>query len=83
MARIEVLMTPGCAGCPQAKQVVDEVAGEFDDVDWEEVDITDDPSRGTEHGIRTVPAVVVDGELFGTGVPDRDALRERVAQVAG
>ncbi len=83
MALIEVLMTPGCAGCPQAKEVVDEVATAFDGVDWEEVDISDDPSRGTELGIMSVPAVVVDGELFGTGVPDRDDLRERVEQVAG
>lgn len=81
MALVEVLMTPGCAGCPQAKKVVDEVVAEFDGVDWEEVDISDDPSKGTQHGIMSVPAVVVDGELLGTGVPDDDELRERLQQV--
>lgn len=83
MARVQVLMTPGCAKCPETEEVVDEVVAEFDGVDWEEVDISEDPGRGTELGVLSVPAVVVDGEVFGTGVPDRDELRDRVQQVAG
>lgn len=80
MTLVEVLMTPGCAGCPQAEQIVEEVVAEFEGVDWEEVDISDDPERGTKHGIMSVPAVVVDGELLATGVPDRDELRSRLQQ---
>lgn len=83
MTVVQVLMTPGCAGCPQAKKIVDEVVADLEGVDWEEVDISDDPSRGVELGIMSVPAVVVAGELFGTGVPNRDKLRERVREAAG
>lgn len=80
MTLVQVLMTPSCAGCPQAERIVSEVVDEFDGADWEEIDISDDPSQGTQYGIMSVPAVVVDGELFATGVPDRDELRERVRQ---
>ena len=82
MVMVQVLMTPGCAGCPQAKRIVSEVVHEFDGAEWEEVDISDDPSQGTQYGIMSVPAIVVDGELFATGVPDRDELHQRVEQLA-
>ena len=83
MALVEVLMTPGCAGCPQAEKIVSEVVDEFEGADWEEVDISDDPQKGVDHGVMSVPAVIVDGKLFGAGVPDRDDLRARVREAVG
>lgn len=83
MALVELLMTPGCAGCPQAEKIVSEVVAEFDGARWEEIDITDEPEKATQHGLMSVPAVIVDGEPFGSGVPARDALRQRVREAVG
>lgn len=83
MALVELLMTPGCAGCPQAERIVAQVVGEFDAADWEELDITASPEKGIEHGVMSVPAVLVDGALLSTGIPDRDELRERIRAAIG
>lgn len=83
MARIRVLSTPGCAGCAQAKRLVAQVLSEFPALDWEEVDLTEQPELAAEYGIMSVPAVVIDGRLAFTGVPKEGALREKLKALAG
>ena len=75
---IQVLSTPGCAGCDQTKRLITEVLSEFPDLSWEEIDLTEYPEVAGEYSIMSVPAIVIGGVLTFAKVPKRDALRESV-----
>ncbi len=76
--RVVEVFSAGCAVCEEAVSLVQRLACSSCDV--RVLDMTDASiaSRARELGIRTVPAVVVDGELAscceGTG-PTEEALR--------
>lgn len=78
MAAVQVLFTPGCAGCDAAKAVVARVLEDYPGLDWEEVDLAERPELAARYSLLSVPAVVVGGELAFTGVPKEEALRARV-----
>lgn len=78
MATVQILSTPGCAGCAQTKALITRVLQEFPELDWEEVDLTEFPELAARYGILSVPAVVIGGRLEFTGVPKEAALREKV-----
>jgi len=75
---IQVLSTPGCAGCDQTKRLITEVLEEFPGLSWEEIDLVEYPELAGEYRIMSVPAVVIGGELAFAKVPKRDALRSAV-----
>jgi thioredoxin 1 len=79
MARVHVFSTPGCAGCTRTKQLVVDVLAEYLDLDWEEIDLTEQPELAARYGIMSVPAIVIDGTLAFTAVPKPDALRTAIA----
>lgn len=79
MGRVQVLSTPGCAGCAHAKQMVADVLTEYPEFDWEEIDLTEQPELAARYGIMSVPAIVIDGTLEFTTVPKPDALRTKIA----
>lgn len=81
MARVQLLSTPGCAGCAQAKRLITKVLEEFPGLDWEEVDLSERPELAGRYGIMSVPAVVVDGTLVFTSVPKEAALRDKIARL--
>lgn len=78
MARVLVLSTPGCAGCARAKELVAEVLSAFPGLDWEEVDLTEQPEVAARYGVMSVPAVVIDGRLEFAKLPTGDELRRRL-----
>lgn len=78
MARVQVLFTPGCAGCDALKRMLEKVIAEFPGLDWEEIDLIDHPEVAERYGIVSVPAVVIDGRLEFPSVPKEDALREKI-----
>ena len=81
--KVQVLSTPGCAGCAQTKHLLAKVLAEFPGLDWEEVDLVEHPELAERYRIMSVPAVVIDGELAFTSVPKEDALRERIERLKG
>jgi glutaredoxin len=65
MAKVEIF-TAGCPVCDQGVQLVREVAGERHEVIVH--DLRQDAraaEQASAYGIKTVPAVVVDGSLLG------------------
>jgi glutaredoxin len=79
---IQVLSTPGCAGCDQTKQLITDVLSGFPDLTWEEIDLTEHPEVAGRYSIMSVPAIVIGGELTFAKVPTRDALRTSVEAYA-
>ncbi len=79
MARVQILSTPGCAGCAQTKALITRTLESFPDLDWEEIDLIEQPELASQYGIMSVPAIVIDGKLEFTGVPKERALKDKLA----
>ena len=75
--KIEIF-SAGCHACKQTIETVKKLAGQ-NDVHVHDMHQKEVASRATEHGIRSLPAVVIDGKLAGCcasrGV-DEHVLRE-------
>lgn len=78
MTRVQILSTPGCAGCTQTKALITRALESFPDLDWEEIDLIEQPEVASQYGIMSVPAIVIDGRLEFAGVPKERALRDKL-----
>ena len=67
--KIQLLVSKWCPTCPQAEQVWSEVARSAS-VDYEVLDVSERAGREliSQLRIKTVPAVVIDGQLKAVGV---------------
>lgn len=81
MARVQVLSTPGCAGCEQLKAMLKKVLAELPSLEWEEIDLIEHPEVAERYRIMSVPAVVIDEELEFPTIPKEAALRERIQAI--
>ena len=80
---VEEFMSPGCIGCPAAKQMLKELSEELKgEITVEEVDITVDTTRAAQYGIMSVPAIVINGVLKFMGVPNKEELKEALEEEA-
>ena len=78
-AYIEIFSSSGCGDCPAVKKMLKEISDELeDDITIEEVNITVDPTRASQYGIMSVPAVAVNGILKFVGVPSREELKKEI-----
>jgi glutaredoxin 3 len=76
--RIEVF-SAGCDICRQTIDLVSKLAGADNDVAVHDMQKADNATRAYEYGVRSVPAVVIDGKLAGCCTrsgPDEQVLRE-------
>ena len=76
---------PSCQPCVQARQVLDEVAAEADDVDVVAVDVAEHLDAARHHGVLRAPTTLViapGGHVRAriSGVPHADQLRTLLAQ---
>lgn len=67
--KIQLLVSKWCPTCPQAEQIWGEVARR-ESVDYEVLDVSERAGREliSQLRIKTVPAVVIDGQLKAVGV---------------
>lgn len=79
--KIELLVSAWCNSCRQAEQVWQQVGAEKQ-IDYAVVDATQPEGREliSRLRIKTVPALVIDGELRGLGVPTIAQAREWVSK---
>lgn len=79
--KIEVF-SPGCLTCEETIEVVKRLAGSSHEVLIHDMQKSDVASKAKQYGVRSVPAVVVDGKLAeccaGRG-PDEHILRSALA----
>ena len=76
--KIEIF-SAGCATCKETIEMVKKVAGPDHEVQIHDMHQQDVASRASQHGVRSLPAVVVDGKLAGCCAgrgPDEHVLRE-------
>ena len=79
--RIEVF-SAGCSACKETIELVKKIAGSAHEVVIHDMQKPEVASKAREHGVRSVPAVVIDGKLAsccaGRG-PDEHVLRSALA----
>lgn len=78
--KVELLVSEWCPTCPQAEQVWTQVAAERD-FEFAVLDLNQTAGRELAHRlrVRTIPAVVIDGELKAVGVQSPAEARQMVA----
>ena len=79
MARTIEVFSAGCATCKDTVEVVKKLAGSEHQVHVRDMQHADTAARAKTLGIRSLPAVVVDGKLAGCCAgrgPDEHVLRD-------
>jgi len=76
---VQILSTPGCAGCDDVKRTVEAALAGHLGLRWEEIDLVEHPEVAERFGVMTVPAVAIGGELAFTGVPRQRKLAAALA----
>jgi glutaredoxin 3 len=78
--KIEIF-TAGCAICNETVDLVKRIAGSTHDIEIHDMHQAHIAARARQHGIRSLPSVVVDGKLAGCCAgrgPDEAILREAI-----
>ena len=80
MIEIEIFVKKDCDFCPKAKEVVEKVVSEFEDVKVKEVDIETDEGKEKADflGILSAPTIIVSKDIRFTGIPREELLREAI-----
>lgn len=76
--RIEVF-SAGCSTCKETIELVRKIAGSDHEVHVHDMHKEGVASQAKQHGVRSLPAVVIDGKLAGCCAgrgPDQHVLRE-------
>ncbi|MDQ2946401.1 MAG: thioredoxin family protein [Acidobacteriota bacterium] len=76
--KIEIF-SAGCATCKETIELVRKIAGLDHEVQVHDMHQHDVATRARQHGVRSLPAVMVDGKLAGCCAgrgPDEHLLRE-------
>ena len=79
--RIEIF-SAGCSTCKETVELVKRIAGSSHEVIVHDMHKADVASKAKQHGVRSLPAVVVDGKLAGCCAgrgPDEQVLRSALA----
>lgn len=79
--KIEVF-SAGCSTCKETIELVKKIAGSAHEVVIHDMQKSEVATKAKEHGVRSVPAVLIDGKLAGCCAgrgPDDHALRSALA----
>jgi glutaredoxin len=79
--KIEVF-SAGCSTCKETIEVIQRLAGSSHEVVIHDMQNSEVASKAKQYGVRSVPAVVIDGKLAGCCAgrgPDENVLRSALA----
>lgn len=71
MPTVEIFTTPNCPRCPQAIELLESLEADYE-FDLRITDAAQNRPRALQHGVLSVPTVVIDGDTTITGVPTRE-----------
>ncbi len=81
--KIELFYNPTYPVCPHAKKLVKKVLKKYPQLEYGELNAFEHQDRVIELGFETVPAIVIDGKLWYTGMPDKKALKNDIKNKLG
>src|SRR5213082_3231762 len=76
------IFSAGCSTCKEAIELVKRIAGSSHEVVIHDMQNSEVASKAKQHGVRSVPAIVIDGKLAGCCAgrgPDEHVLRSALA----
>lgn len=76
--KIELFYNPTCPVCPSTKKLVKKVLKKYPQVEYVELNAYEHQDRVLALGFQAVPAIVIDGKLWHTGMPDKKALKKEI-----
>lgn len=77
--KIEMFHAPGCSKCTAARAELKAAAQQAaNELEWLELNVTDNLDHAVALGVLTLPAIAIDGELVFTSLPTAAELREAV-----
>ncbi len=80
MILIQFLTAPGCNECEKAKIILNEIKSLYPKVEVKEIDVMSlkGLTLATEHGIMSNPGIIINGELFSTGILNKEKLFKKI-----
>lgn len=78
IVKIEILTTPDCVHCAEAKRVINKIKKDTPNVKVETIDVTEHPDVAQKYMLMTAPGIVIDGKLEFIGVPKEEELRKKL-----
>jgi hypothetical protein len=80
--KVEMLSTPGCRTCAQAREALKTVVEAFgqDKVTWREVHVVDAIDYAVALGVIAPPSIAIDGELVFPTLPTTNKLRNELTR---
>ncbi|MEE8168853.1 MAG: thioredoxin family protein [Candidatus Hydrothermarchaeales archaeon] len=83
MVNVKVLTMPGCAHCPEAKELVNRIKKDMPDLEVEIIDVSEHPEVALKYSLMSAPGIVINEELvYIGGVPKEEELRARLKKEA-
>jgi len=74
--KVELFHAPGCSKCAAAREGLKAAAtAARPDVEWREINVLDEMDYAIERGVLSLPAIVIDGELVFSSLPNPQQLR--------
>ncbi len=73
MVKVQILTTPGCAGCALVEKILDKYK-----IKYQVIDVTKNQKILEKYPILSAPGVVIDNKLEFTGVPSEKKLIEKI-----
>jgi len=81
MPALTLIGKPGCHLCDDARTVITEVLGDFDDVELTELSIFDDAALAAEYS-EDIPVVLIDGRVHSNWRVDPARLRAKLLEAS-
>ena len=75
---VELFFTAGCSKCAGARDVLRKAAQSLALVEWNEIDVAQNPNRAVDVGIVSTPAIAIDGKLVFPSMPTASELRTAI-----
>ena len=85
MEEIIKFKSNGCGGCKALQPVIEQIAKEYPDIKFSDVNIDDDPDKAAAFGVTTLPTLVFlkDGAEVGKlmGLKPKTLIVKKIAEV--
>jgi hypothetical protein len=81
--QLQIVIRSGCVACLAMRLIIRRVSPDYPDLQFEEIDVVAQPDVLVQHGLRSAPAVVVDGQVVASRHLKEVDLRRALLRVAG
>lgn len=78
--KIQILTTPDCVHCADAKRLIDKVKTDMPDLEVDTIDVTEHPEVAQKYMLMSAPGIVINGKLEFMGVPSEEELRRKIRE---